>query len=1048
MEQATLRVEVHGPAWQPLPGHAVRVRGRDAAVVRVERSPGREDPLVDVVYTDGADPLRERLIWGLEQHGQSGLQDGTPLRVGPPAAIIPFRSAVRAARWEAPAGGLLDPELPVAPLTAAARLEEHQLVPLVKALSMPRVRLLLADGVGLGKTIEAGLVASELVMRRRVRRILVLCPPALREQWRREMAGRFGLELARLGSPEARALGGPEAAFRVLPRIIVSPYWLCRPENLAAFRRAVASNGEGGSRIDLLIVDEAHHFLPRPRGGDTDLVALLKELVPWSEHRLFLSATPHDGFRTSFTGLLEILDPLSFRRTSNPTAAERRRMGEVVIRRLDRDLRGAGRQRPRRRVAAWPVDLSPGEERLFRALREATGFLRRCGGGPRHCAPFLAEVLVKRLLSSTAAFASSFRAFEAGLASSAGETSDLPCGAPSGGDLDAPWLAAARRLGAFLARHHRQAPARFDEVSRALDGLQVERSRAGAVGASWSSDLPSGRHPDSRIDRLTDWIEAHLRREGRWIPGEKAVVFTTFVATAEAIVDHLEARWPGTNGEIARMTGATREGPRSRLLERFSDARDPLTVLVTTDVAAEGLNLQRCARYVFHHDVPWNPAVLEQRVGRLDRIGQEREVRSYHFVSRQSQELRLLAHVVRKAEAMEKDLGSIGEFIEARVRTTLAGAAPRRGLFPLPDSTAAGPPVCNVVSMPGLLEELQADARRRHLIPEAVLETFVEALTREGGGLAAGPEAGTWTTRGLCDSAPGRLARGADLVFEPALLPDDPLLIPAERRCLLVSPGTTLFSWMCARLARARQESLLWTALAGRPPGGASAAVLLFLTLWAENRLREPVAGGQDLLLLCPGAGRGGWGSGRLLTGTDPEVLGLADRLLLPGGEPFPVSADPDAAFRILTSVLPHLPSLVERRRTELARSLDEALQRAHEDALRELSCLRARRERELKLSSGPAARRRLERSLERLDLELHGRGFLFQELAVAARRRKEEVASELASRERRSAELSEAVRREESDAAERLPLRYALSWPPTLRLDALAILHDQGGAS
>jgi superfamily II DNA or RNA helicase len=1025
MEQARAATASEEVDWQPLPGHAVRVRGREAAVTGVESCPGGGSPLVEVVYTDGEEPAGERLLWGLECRGEEGPQEGSRLRVGPPARLVPFRAAVRAAGWQVPAVGLLAPGLPLAPLAAAARIREHQLVPLVKALSMPRVRLLLADGVGLGKTVEAGLIASELVARRRVRRILVLCPPGLRDQWQRELSSRFGLSFVVLGTPEARAMGGVEEAFASLPRIIVSPHWLARPENLAAFRRVAEQGCDGGCRVDLLIVDEAHHFLPRPRGGDTELVSMLREVVPWSEHRLFLSATPHDGFRMSFTGLLEILDPLSFRRTSAPTAAERQRMREVVIRRLRRDLVDDRRGIPPRKTVAWPVTLSAAEGLLFAALRQATAFLRRCGPRRQRCVSIMAEVLAKRLLSSVRAFSGSFRAFERGLRS--GVMPAAIRGPLPDRDEEPPWLAAAEKLGAFLAANHPPAVARFEEVSAAL--AEVE---AGEDGPQ-----------DSRIERLGDWVEAHLRQGDSWLEGEKVLVFTTFVVTAEAVFDRLEKRWPGTCGAFGLLTGASGEAARRTLLDRFVDRKSELRVLVTTDVAAEGLNLQDAARYVFHQDVPWNPAVLDQRTGRVDRIGQLRAVSSIHFVSRQSQELRLLSRVVRKAEAMEQDLGGLGELIESRVRRVVAGVAPERQLFPPPaNPTTVEPPVCAVASVPGLVEELRAEASRRQLSPEAVREAFIEALTGDGSEIRPAGAPGTWQLQGPGTSAPFRLSGGAPLVFDSGFLPDGERL----RTSALVGPGMPLFSWMCARLARLRARSLLWTAVAGGPFGEAQAAVLLFLTLWAENRLREPVAGAGDLLLLRMTPERGGWGPGRVQTGSDPEVRHLADELLRPGIDGRWVAGDPAVAGSVLAAALPCLPELVERRRGVLSRTVEVSLAHAGKEAARELSRAHAQRERELRRAADSAARKRLERHVEELDRDLSCRGFLFEELATGVRRRRDEACAELAERERRSLELQAVSREEERRMAARLPLRYSLAWQPALRLDALAILLRPGG--
>ncbi|MBM4352727.1 MAG: DEAD/DEAH box helicase [Deltaproteobacteria bacterium] len=1035
MEPAVARIEENEPSWQPLPGQAVQVRGRPAAVLSVVGASGAAGSLVEVAYTDGAEPGLERLLWRLELGTSGGPGARSRLRVGPPSRLVPFRAAVRAARWEAPAAGVLTPGGPLAPLRSAVRLEEHQMVPLIRALSMPRVRLMLADDVGLGKTIEAGLIAAELVLRRQVRRILVLCPPALRRQWQDELRFRFGLELSILDRQAAERLGGPEEAFSALPRVIVSPHWLSRPEVLAAFRSAAARDSRGGNRIDLLVVDEAHHFLPRPRGSDSDLVAMLREVVPWSEHRLFLSATPHDGFRTSFTGLLEILDPLSFRRTSAPTAAERQRMKEVVIRRLKRELPAGESRFPSRRVTAWPVVLPSAQERLFAALREAAGFLRRCGREKRRCTVFLAEVLSKRLLSSVAAFASSFAAFLGGLEKGLGrgvpplrvtEGSVVMQTPGPDPDTEVAWLQAAARLGAFLSQYHPKAVGRFDALARALAEVTE----------------PEGGFADARIDRLADWIEAHLRRDGRFVPDEKVVVFTSFVATLQAVRARFAARWPAEGDSLAFLSGATGEAERCTTLARFSDPGSGLRVLVTTDVAAEGLNLQQAARYVFHHDIPWNPAVLEQRVGRVDRIGQGRPVRSFHFVSPQSQEMRLLSRVVRKTEAMEQDLGRFGELIEARVRKVVAGSAPARVLFPVEPEAESDPPVCSQPAVPGLAEELTAAAGRLHLRSQEVREGLAEALSLDGAMLCDGDLPGLFRIEGRGGIVPRTLAREAALCFDRTVLPWD------GRGPSLVHPGTPLFAWMCARLGRLREGTLLWTAQAGEPPPGTDAAVLLFLTLWAENRLREPLARAPDLLLLSLSEHADRWRPGRVSTAEDGEVRELAERILACAGGSVPAEPRETLAGPILAAALPLLPRLVERRLSELATRMRRMLSHGYSKASRtlELSC--RRQEREIRQAVSPRTVERLEEHLERLEIERTRKGFLFAELASTARRQTDELREELDARERRGMELLRSIGEEKRLLAERLPLRYSLAWPPTLRLDALAVLVRQGGRS
>ena len=202
-------------------------------------------------------------------------------------------------------------------------MEDFQLVPLLKAMRMPRVSLLLADDVGLGKTIEAGMVLTELILRRRVRRILVVCPASLRSQWQQEMRDKFALDFDIVDRPATHALqkrlGLDANPWRTFPRAITSFDYLKQADVLEQFHTA-SRPAEGSPHLpwDLLIVDEAHNLAPSSLGEDSDASKMLQRITPWFEHRLFLTATPHNGHTRSFTGLLECLDPVRFTRKSEP----------------------------------------------------------------------------------------------------------------------------------------------------------------------------------------------------------------------------------------------------------------------------------------------------------------------------------------------------------------------------------------------------------------------------------------------------------------------------------------------------------------------------------------------------------------------------------------------------------------------------------------------------------------------------------------------------------------------------------------------------------
>ena len=184
---------------------------------------------------------------------------------------------------------------------------------------MPRVNLLIADDVGLGKTIEAGLIVSELLIRRRVNRVLILTPASLRVQWRDEMWSKFSLPFDVIDRNSTlklkRTLGIDANPWRCCSRIIASYHYLRQPDVLEQFLSACRTP-EGSAQLpwDLLIVDEVHNLMPASFGEDSQLCRTLRLISPQFEHRLFLTATPHNGHTRSFTGLLETLDPVRFSR--------------------------------------------------------------------------------------------------------------------------------------------------------------------------------------------------------------------------------------------------------------------------------------------------------------------------------------------------------------------------------------------------------------------------------------------------------------------------------------------------------------------------------------------------------------------------------------------------------------------------------------------------------------------------------------------------------------------------------------------------------------
>lgn len=327
-----------------------------------------------------------------------------------PRRLDAFLDAVR---WGAAAAA--DPRAVQAPFRSGITIEDYQLDPVVRAVQMPRANLLIADDVGLGKTIETGLVVLELILRHRARTVLVVCPSALQIQWRDQMREKFGLDFvivdSRLFSDLRRKRGLQVNPWTHYPRLITSIDFLKRDRPLRLFRDILPAPGEPGfpRRFDVLVVDKAHNIAPSGRGSiqvDSLRTGAIRTLAPHFEHKLFLSATPHNGYLDSFTALLELVDNQRFARTVPPAQEQLR---TAVVRRLKSEIvDDFGKHRfPERRVIPLEVGYTPEERRIHALLREYTQSRQEhARDSVERCATeFVLKLLKKRLFSSPAAFA-------------------------------------------------------------------------------------------------------------------------------------------------------------------------------------------------------------------------------------------------------------------------------------------------------------------------------------------------------------------------------------------------------------------------------------------------------------------------------------------------------------------------------------------------------------------------------------------------------------------------------------------------------------------
>ena len=350
----------------PEVGQAVRVRNRLATVRAVEPYDSRTARgrlhIVDVEYLDDwRYPEAEQLLWEVEATGTvlgtTSLPSVDANRPDSPQALQAF---VNAHRWTRLNRLRESEDIKDEPLlgiwNSAIQVHAYQLEPVLKALAMPRVSLLLADGVGLGKTIQAGLVLEELLLRRRIRRILVLCPAMLQRQWQYELRRKFNLDFRVIDSDSTfklrRELGIDTNPWKAFPRIITSMDYLRMPDVLQQFLQASGAGADAesnGNRAtahapwDLLIVDEVHHFAPQSGNRASQRTRMLREIRFLFEHSIFASATPHNGKTVCFTGVLELLDPIRFQMTTEMDAKDKAHLTRLRLRPTRCKQNGSGR---------------------------------------------------------------------------------------------------------------------------------------------------------------------------------------------------------------------------------------------------------------------------------------------------------------------------------------------------------------------------------------------------------------------------------------------------------------------------------------------------------------------------------------------------------------------------------------------------------------------------------------------------------------------------------------------------------------------------------
>ena len=507
------------------------------------------------------------------------------------------------------------------PFRSAARLgfepRAYQLVPLLMALRLLIVRLLIADDVGIGKTIEAGLILRELIDRGEIDRLAVLCPPHLVEQWTGELKTKFDIDAVAVTAASAarleRSLPASQTLFDAYPYTVVSLDYIKAERRRDSFARACPA---------LVVVDEAHACVGTHENRQQRFELLRRLAANHERHLILLTATPHSGDEAAFSRLLSLLDE-QFADGAFDSDAARVRLARHFVqrRRIDITGRGWGEDRtfPRHETAECPYDLNNDHRSFHDAVLDyCLGVVEGAGPDQRHLRlAFWGTLALMRCVGSSPAAAAS---------------------------------ALRNRLAADPDRLEEQV---FDDDADEADAVDVEPASGLEEDAPLATLVAQAeqlaKKPDPKLDAVTKTLKPLIT------DGANPVVFCRFIATAEHVADGLHKAFPKLR--IETVTGELTPEERRARVEAMGDAEQRL--LVATDCLSEGVNLQGLFDTVIHYDLSWNPTRHQQREGRVDRFGQSKPVvRSVLLYSPDSAiDGAVLDVILRKAEAIRKATG-------------------------------------------------------------------------------------------------------------------------------------------------------------------------------------------------------------------------------------------------------------------------------------------------------------------------------------------------------------------------------------------------------
>ena len=568
------------------------------------------------------------------------------------------------------------------------RIEPYQLVPVLRAIRMSRVRLLLADGVGLGKTIQAGLVITELVARRLAHRVLIVSPAGpLLEQWQVEMSDRFGLRLdvidrARLDEIRRGTELGANP-FDYVPLGLVSVDFLKQERILDQLERA---------SYDVVVIDEAHHCMDVGASQDREdsqRRRLAETLARRCDSLVLLTATPHDGHDRSFASLCELLDPSL---VDGRGALRGENYQSHVVRRLKKHIVDpeTGECLFKERVVE-PIAVEFDREQYPKFAELQQGLLdlvapelRRAFRNKSYSDVLAFIALLKRSVSTVEACRSTLGVVAERFQHLVTESAEAQEGRRQRLRTIRDYQRKMERFGTISAEEEQERSLlEAEDLAHQLASLQRE-TRRGSYQLSKVSNVvehldnlislaDQARNTDPKLDEITAQIQGIRKEE----PNASILIYTEYTDSQRALVEHLEKQ--DGIGPVITMQGDHNEKTRANTTERFRTEEG--LILVSTDSAAEGLNLHQRCHHLIHVELPFNPNRLEQRNGRIDRYGQQFDPMVRYLYLRGTFEERILLRLIAKYEKQRSRLTFVPNTLGITTSTDASQARLLKGIM-------------------------------------------------------------------------------------------------------------------------------------------------------------------------------------------------------------------------------------------------------------------------------------------------------------------------------------------------------------------------------